>query len=91
MGNDPWLEKALEGFHHRVVRHMAGMGPKRQQDGTWVYQPIGAALAMVGVNEIGCIFTSIATRLIMDFICCRSRIRDCDYPGDGGSILIWIS
>ena len=25
----PRMEKALEGFHHRVVRRMAGMGPKR--------------------------------------------------------------
>ena len=32
---------------------MAGMGPKRQRDGTWVYPPIGAALSMVGLEEIG--------------------------------------
>ena len=29
-----WLEKDLEGFHHREERWMAGMGPKNQQDGT---------------------------------------------------------
>ena len=32
---------------------MAVMGPKRQQDGTWVYPPIGAALATVGMDYIG--------------------------------------
>ena len=49
----PRLEKSLEGFHHRAVWRMAGMGPKRQCDGTWVYKPIEAALAMVGMEEIG--------------------------------------
>ena len=28
------------------------MVPKRQLDGTWVYPPIGAALATVGLDEI---------------------------------------
>ena len=32
---------------------MAGMGPKRQRDGTWVYPPIGLALATVGLDENG--------------------------------------
>ena len=44
----PQLDKALEGFHHQVVLWMAGMGPKRQQYGTWLYTPIGLALAMMG-------------------------------------------
>ena len=26
----PWLEKSLKGFHHRVVRWVAVMGPKHQ-------------------------------------------------------------
>ena len=43
----PRLDKPLEGFHHRVVRRMAGMGPKRQQYGKRVYTPIGAVLATV--------------------------------------------
>ena len=30
---NPKLEKALEGFHHRAVRQMVVMGPKRQQYG----------------------------------------------------------
>ena len=46
----PRMEKFLEVFHHRSVRHMAGMVPKRQQDGTWLYPPIGAALATVGMD-----------------------------------------
>ena len=45
----PRLEKSLEGFHHRPARRMAGMGPKHQWDGTWVYPPIVAALATVGM------------------------------------------
>ena len=49
----PRLEKSLEVFHHRAVWRMAGMGPKRQWYGTWVYTPIEAALAMVGLEEIG--------------------------------------
>ena len=49
----PWLEKSLKGFHHRAVRCMAGMGPKNQRYGTWVYTPIGAVLATVGLEEIG--------------------------------------
>ena len=49
----PQLEKSLERFHHLVVRRMAGMGPKRQWDGTWVYPSIGVVLAMLGVDKIG--------------------------------------
>ena len=45
----PRLEKALEGFDHRAVRRMSGMVSKRQWYGTWVYPPIGVALAMVGM------------------------------------------
>ena len=48
----PQLEKSLEGFHHWAVRRIAGMGPKRQQYGTWAYTPIGAALEMVWLDEI---------------------------------------
>ena len=70
----PRLEKALEGFHHRVVRRMAGMVPKCQRDVTWVYKPIGAVPAMVGMDNIGvyidCLHNTvaqyIATRVIMD-------------------------
>ena len=30
----PWFEKSLTGFHHRLPRRMAGMGPKNQPYGT---------------------------------------------------------
>ena len=53
---------------------MAGMGPKFQWDGTWVYAPIGAALEMVGLEEIGAYIARrqntvaqyILTRPVMD-------------------------
>ena len=48
----PWLEKSLEGFHHREARRMTGMHPKRQRYGLWVYPPIGVALKMVVLEDI---------------------------------------
>ena len=71
MVNDPPLEKCLEGFHHRAVQRMAGMGSKSQRDGTWMYTPVGVALEMAGLGYIG-VFISrlhvqyIVTRTIMD-------------------------
>ena len=47
------MEKALKGFHHWVVHQMAGMGPKHKLDETWVYPPIGEAMATVGLDDIG--------------------------------------
>ena len=52
----PRLEKSLKGFHQRAAWRMAGMGPKHQQDGTWLYPSIGAALVMMGLEEIGVYF-----------------------------------
>ena len=49
----PRLKKYLEVFHHQAVWQMTGMGPKCQHDGTWVYKPIGEALATFGLEEIG--------------------------------------
>ena len=70
----PRLEKYLENFHHWVVRRMAGIVPKRQRDGIWVYAPIGAALEMVGLEDIGAYIARchntvaqyISTNIIMD-------------------------
>ena len=70
----PRLDKYLEGFHHRVLRRMAGMVPKHQQGGIWVYTPSGAELAIVVLEEIGvyifCCHNTvaqyIATHPIMD-------------------------
>ena len=78
---NPWLEKELTGFHHRVERRMAGMVPKHQPDGTWSYPPIRAAMAMVGLEEIGVyiarcqntIAQYIATRPIMDLCLVAER------------------
>ena len=49
----PQIEKSLTGFHHWAIRKMTVMGPERQLYGTWLYPPIGAALAMVGLYDIG--------------------------------------
>ena len=46
------LDKSLKDFYNQAVRQIAGMGPKRQCYGTWLYTPIGAALATVGLEEI---------------------------------------
>ena len=67
---NPWLEKALEGFHHRVVLTMMGMGPKRQWDGTWVYSPIGEALAKVGLDDIG-LYTTRCQNTVTQYITTR--------------------
>ena len=77
----PRLEKALEGFHHWEARRMAGMGPKRQRVDMWVNPPIGAALAMVGLDDIrlyiSCRHNTVAqyivTRPIMDFCLATER------------------
>ena len=70
----PWLENSLMGFYHWVVRRMVGMVPKCQLDGTWVYPPIGTALAKVGLDDVGVyiarlqnmVAQCIADYLIMD-------------------------
>ena len=49
----PWLEKAIKEFRHQAAQQMSGMGPKRQRYGAWVYPPIGEALVLVGMEEIG--------------------------------------
>ena len=48
----PRVLQALEGFHHRAARQMAGMGGKRLVDGTWEYPPIDGALAATGLARI---------------------------------------
>ena len=61
-GSETWvltsrLEKSLNCFHFQAMRHMSGMGPKRQQDGVWVFTPIGEALVTVGLEDIGVYIT----------------------------------
>ena len=78
-GSETWVvtpraENALVGFHHRVVRRMAGTGPKIRLKRTWVYPPIGVAPETVGLEEIRVYITHrhntvaqyIATCPIMD-------------------------
>ena len=43
------------------------MGPKRQQEGTWVYSPVWAALAMVGLEEIG-VYTALRQNMVAQYI-----------------------
>ena len=77
----PRTEKALKCFHHRAVQRMAGMGPKRQWDGTWLYPPIGSALEKVGLYEIGVyiacrqnmVVQQIATSTIVDLCLAADR------------------
>ena len=77
----PQLEKSLKGFHHRAVRRISGMFPKRQRDGKRVYTPIMAALGMVGLEKIvvyiellqNMVVQYIATRLIMDLCLAADR------------------
>ena len=61
---------------------MAIMLSEPQRYGTWVYPPIGSALAMVGLDEIGLYITCrqntvaqyIATHPIME-LCCETERR----------------
>ena len=77
----PWLEKSLEDFHHWAMWWMEGMVPKRQRDGIWVYAPIGAALEMVGLEDIGAYIARchntvaqyILTNIIMDLCLISDR------------------
>ena len=77
----PWLEKSLEGFLRQAALRMAGMGPKRQQYGRWVYPPTGVGLAMLGLEEIrlylsrhyNMVARYVATRHIMDLCLAAER------------------
>ena len=77
----PGWRRYLTGFHHRVVRRMAGMVPERQLGRKWVYPPIWTAMAMVGLDEIGVyiarrqntVAQNIATRPIMDLCLAAER------------------
>ena len=40
------------------------MAPERQLDGTWVYTPIGAALATVGLDEIRVYIARLQNKVI---------------------------
>ena len=63
----PRLEKALLGFRHREAWRMAGIGPKLQMDGTWVYPPIVVVLAMVLLKDIG-VYTARRQNTVAQYI-----------------------
>ena len=44
----PSMWVALNGFHHRIARRIAGSRPRRE-NGVWTYPPIEPALAEVGL------------------------------------------
>ena len=70
------LEKALLGFQHRGVWWMAGMGPGRKLDGTWVYPSIRAALAMVGLDVIG-VYIACRQNTVEQYIAARPMMELC--------------
>ena len=72
----PRLEKALTGFHHQSKWRMTGMGPRRWPDGMWVYPPIGAALAIVGLGEIG-IYIARRHNMVAQYIATHPIIELC--------------
>ena len=55
---------------------MAGMGPKHQWEGTWVYPPIGAALATVGLDEIR-VYTARCQNMVAQYIAIRPIVDLC--------------
>ena len=49
---------------------MAGMGPERQLDGTWVYLPIGPTLATVGLYKIGLYINHFHNMVVQYIVTC---------------------
>ena len=72
----PWYGKTLAEFHHHAARRMAGMGPKRHLEGTWVYLLIGVALTMVGLEEIG-VYIARRQNMVAQYIATRPIIDLC--------------
>ena len=48
----PRMERALDSFHHRVVRRLAGRQPRRRGDGSWSYPPLAEAMGEAGFKGI---------------------------------------
>ena len=57
---------------------MAVMAPKRQRDGILVYPPIGEALIMVGLDEIGVYITRNQNK-VTQYIATRPRLGPSQY------------
>ena len=72
----PRLENTLKGFHHKVVRRMAGMGTKRKWDGKWLHTPIGLELEMVGLDDIG-VYIARCQNTVAQYIVNRTIMELC--------------
>ena len=48
----PRIGKTLGGFHHRVAGRLEGIQPRQDTGGRWVYLPLDAAMAEVGLEEV---------------------------------------
>ena len=55
---------------------MTGMVPKRQRDGKWLYPPIGAALEMVVLEEIG-VYIARRQNMVAQYIAIRPIMDLC--------------
>ena len=55
---------------------MAGIGPKRHRYGTWVYPPIGVALEMVVLEEIG-VYIYLRQNTFVQYIFTRPIMNFC--------------
>ena len=79
----PRIIKALEGFHHRVIRRITRSMPRRRRDGTWHYPPIGKAMEDAGLFSIeeyisrrqNTVAEYVATRPIFDIVMEEERQR----------------
>ena len=72
----PRLEKSIKGFCHRAARRMAGMGPKHQQDGTWLYPPIGVTLEIVVLEDNG-VYIACRQNTVMQYIATHHIMNLC--------------
>ena len=48
----PRIGRNLGRFHHRMERCLVGMQPTRDMSGRWEYQPLGEAMAELGLEEV---------------------------------------
>ena len=75
------MEKSIEGLQHGAVQLKVGMGPKLQQDGTWVYSPIGAEVSMVGLDGIR-VYITRRQKMVAQYIA-NCTIMDLCLAGSG--------
>jgi hypothetical protein len=71
----PAIYKALDGFHHRVARRIAGMLP-RLTDGDWVTPPVGPALEAAGLRSF-CEYVEARQRHVVEYVAQRPIMELC--------------